>query len=118
VRGDPAHESARRVRELMLTTHVSQIVSAPISGEVVYARWFRDLGPVLIIERGGGYHAVLVGMTQLDVREGARLVAGQSVGRIEARSDEPASLHMQLRHEGVPLDPAVWPRADHDKVAS
>ncbi|MGE3290574.1 MAG: murein hydrolase activator EnvC [Geminicoccaceae bacterium] len=110
--------SPRLKRELKLTTRVAQTVSAPVPGEVVYARPFRDLGPLLIIDQGGGYHVVLVGMTQLDVGEGARLVAGQSVGRIEARADEPASLYMQLRHEGVPLDPAAWPRAYQDKVAS
>ena len=104
--------------ELTLTTRVPQTVSAPVSGEVVYARRFRDLGPLLIIDRGSGYHAVLLGMTRLDVRERARLVAGQSVGRIEARSDEPASIHLQLRYQGVPLHPAAWSAAHQDKVAS
>jgi murein DD-endopeptidase MepM/ murein hydrolase activator NlpD len=110
--------SARPPWELTLTTHVTQTVSAPVSGEVVYARRFRDLGPLLIIDRGGGYHAVLLGMTRLDVHERARLVAGQSVGRIEARSDEPACIHLQLRYQGVPLHPAAWSAAHQDKVAS
>lgn len=101
-----------------ILTSVSQTVSAPAGGTVVFARRFRDLGPLLIIDHGGGYHVVLVGLTRLDVQEAARLVAGQSVGRIEARSDEPASLHMQLRYRGTPIDPAAWPRAHQDKVAS
>ena len=103
---------------LVIRTSVSQTVSAPAGGTVVFARRFRDLGPLLIIDHGGGYHVVLVGLTRLDVHEAARLVAGQSVGRIEARSDEPASLHMQLRYRGMPIDPAAWPRAHQDKVAS
>ena len=103
---------------IAIVTRIAQIVSAPVSGRVAYAAPFRELGPLLIIDRGGGYHVVLVGVTRLDVREGARVVAGQSLGEIDARWNGPASLHVELRHRGVPIDPAAWFGAHQDKVAS
>ena len=76
------------------------------------------LGPLLIIDRGGGYHAVLVGVTRLDVREGAQRSCRPVVGEIDARGDGPARLHFELRYRGVPIDPAAWLAAHQDKVRS
>ena len=103
---------------LAIATSVGQVVSAPASGRVMFAEPFRGLGQLLIIDRGGGYHIVLTGLTRLDVRRGASVVAGQSVGEIVAREDGPARLQLELRHRGLPIDPAPWLAAYHDKVRS
>lgn len=103
---------------LGILTGVSQVVSAPVSGQVMFAQSFRGVGPLLIIDRGGGYHVVLSGLTRLDVRRGASVVAGQSVGEIVAREDGPARLQFELRYRGLPIDPAPWLAAYQDKVSS
>ena len=103
---------------LVIATNVDQVVSTPVSGRVMFAEAFRGLGPLLIIDRGGGYHVVLSGLTRLDVRRGASVVAGQSVGEIAAREDAPARLHFELRYRGLPIDPAPWLAAYQDKVRS
>jgi murein DD-endopeptidase MepM/ murein hydrolase activator NlpD len=102
----------------VIATTVDQIVSAPVAGRVVFAAPFRGLGPLLIIDRGGGYHVVLAGLTRLDVREGASLVAGQSVGEIVAQEVGPARLQVELRYRGSPIEPASWLTAHQDKVRS
>ena len=103
---------------IVIATGVDQVVSSPVGGRVVFAEPFRGLGPLLIIDRGGGYHVVLSGLTRLDVGRGESLVAGQSVGGIAAREDGPARLHFELRYRGLPIDPAPWLAAYQDKVRS
>jgi murein hydrolase activator len=103
---------------LTIATAVAQVVSAPASGRVVFAAPIQGLGPLLIIDRGGGYHVVLAGLTRLDARRGDSLVAGQSVGEIAVQRDGPARLRVELRYRGVPVDPAPWLAAYQDKVRS
>jgi murein DD-endopeptidase MepM/ murein hydrolase activator NlpD len=105
-------------RELTIATAIDQVVSSPVSGRVVFAEPFRGLGPLLIIDLGRGYHAVLAGLARLDVRRGASVVAGQSLGEIVPRTDGPARLQLELRHRGLPIDPMPWLVAYHDKVRS
>ncbi len=103
---------------IVIATAVDQVVSSPVGGRVVFAEPFRGFGPLLIIDRGEGYHVVLSGLTWLDVGRGASLVAGQSVGGVAAREDGPARLHFELRYRGLPIDPAPWLAAYQDKVRS
>ena len=116
--GPSRHGGGRRQPGLTLQSPISQTVSAPLAGRVVFAAPFRDFGPLLIIDRGGGYHVLMAGLSQLDVREGASVVAGQAVGEIVAQRDEPARLYLELRYRGVPLDPAPRLAAQEDKVRS
>jgi murein DD-endopeptidase MepM/ murein hydrolase activator NlpD len=103
---------------ITLQSRVSQTVSAPSGGRVVFAGPFPGSGSLLIIDRGGGYHVLMTGLARLDVREGASVVAGQAVGEIVAQGDEPARLYLELRYRGVPLDPAPRLAAREDKVRS
>ncbi len=103
---------------LAIATSVDQVVSSPVSGTVTFAEPFRGIGPLLIIDRGRGYHVVLTGLARLDVRRGASVVAGQSLGEIVAGMDGPARLQLELRHRGLPIDPAPLLTDYHDKVRS
>ena len=103
---------------IVIITPVRQVVSSPVAGRVMFAQPFRGLGPLLIIDRGGGYHVVMTGMTRLDVPLGASLVAGQAVGVVVAGEDGPARLRVELRYRGLPTDPAPWLAALQDKVRS
>ena len=109
--GGPAHG-------LSIVSGVGQTVSAPVAGTVAHAAPFPGFDLLLIIDEGKGYHVVLSGMTQLDVRQGASVVAGQAIGEIAAQGDEPARLYVELRYRGLPVDPAPWLAAHQDKVRS
>jgi murein DD-endopeptidase MepM/ murein hydrolase activator NlpD len=85
----------------------AQVVS-PCAGRIVFAAPFRSYGPLLIVDCGGGYHFVLAGLERLDVSAGARVLAGEPVGRLgEADADGSgrARLYLELRREGRPIDP-------------
>lgn len=82
------------------------------SGRVDFAAPFRSYGLLLIVDCGGGYHAVLAGFEKLDVKVGQPVAAGEPVGsmpnwRPGASGDRPA-LYVELRHDGQPVNPAPW----------
>jgi septal ring factor EnvC (AmiA/AmiB activator) len=90
-------------------------VVSPCGGRVVFAAPFRSYGQLLIVDCGGGYHAVLAGFDRLDAKVGQQVAAGEPVG--VAPSWEPGTpgnrpaLYMELRREGQPINPAPWLRA-------
>jgi murein hydrolase activator len=85
------------------------------SGRVVFAAPFRSYGLLLIVDCGGGYHAVLAGFDRLDVRVGQPVAAGEPVGVMPGwepgkQGNRPA-LYVELRHDGQPVNPGPWLRA-------
>jgi septal ring factor EnvC (AmiA/AmiB activator) len=115
---DPDGQEYLRYRcGLLLAGPAPQTVSAPCDGEIVFAAPFKGFGPLLIIERGDGYHILLSGFSQLGVSRGARVVAGQALGAVGVEGGA-GRLYLELRRHGSPVDPAVWLALREDKVRS
>jgi septal ring factor EnvC (AmiA/AmiB activator) len=90
-------------------------VVSPCGGRIVFAAPFRSYGNLLIVDCGGGYHAVLAGLDRLDVTVGRRVEIGEPVGVMgswdPAASGRRPALYVELRHDGQPVDPGPWLRA-------
>ncbi len=89
-------------------------VIAPCSGRVAFADKFRSYGQLLILDCGGGYHAVLSGLERLDAKAGQSVSTGEPVGTMAnwepgGNGRRPA-LYLELRRDGVPVDPGPWIR--------
>ncbi len=82
-------------------------VVSPCAGRAVYAAPFRSYGLLLIVDCGDGYHFVLAGLARLDTAPGRRLLAGEPVGVLDGQ-DGRASLYVELRRHGQPMDPGRW----------
>jgi septal ring factor EnvC (AmiA/AmiB activator) len=103
-------------------------VLAPCGGTVAFAEPFRDYGPLVIIDCGGGYHAVLSGMGQLAVVPGRAIRNGDVVGTMPAATktatsggppkNTPPILYFELRKGGHPIDPGPWIRPEGDISAT
>ncbi len=90
-------------------------VVSPCAGRIVFANAFRSYGLLLIVDCGGGYHAVLAGFDRLDAKVGQQVAAGEPVGVMPnwepgVSGNRPA-LYVELRHDGQPVNPAPWLRA-------
>ena len=90
-------------------------VVAACAGRVAFASPFRSYGLLLIVDCGGGYHAVLAGFERLDVKVGQAVAAGEPVGVMPgwepgASGNRPA-LYVELRRDGQPVNPAPWLKA-------
>jgi len=69
-------------------------VVAPCNGTVAFAEPFRGYGLLLIIDCGGGYHAILAGLDQMQVSPGQAVLGGDPVGAMQAAGTVgPAALH-------------------------
>jgi len=90
-------------------------VGSMCGGRVVFAAPFRSYGLLLIVDCGGGYHAVMAGFQKLDVAVGQLVRAGELVGAMSTwtpgQSDARPVLYVELRREGQPIDPAPWLKA-------
>jgi septal ring factor EnvC (AmiA/AmiB activator) len=87
-------------------------VVSPCGGRVVFAQPFRSYGNLLIVDCGGGYHAVLAGLARLDIAVGRSVAIGEPVGVMPgwdpAAGARRPSLYVELRRAGQPVDPAPW----------
>jgi septal ring factor EnvC (AmiA/AmiB activator) len=90
-------------------------VVAPCSGRVVFASPFRSYGLLLIVDCGGGWHAVLAGLERFDVEAGDGVRAGEPVGVMpgwDPRASAPRpGLYLELRKGGQPVNPTPYLRA-------
>ncbi|MGA3399234.1 MAG: peptidoglycan DD-metalloendopeptidase family protein [Acetobacteraceae bacterium] len=90
-------------------------VVSPCAGRVEFAAPFRSYGLLMILDCGGGYHAVLAGFDRLDAKVGQDMRPGEPVGVMPgwepgAGASRP-SLYIELRHDAQPVNPAPWLKA-------
>jgi len=84
-----------------------QGVAAPVDGRIVFAGGFKSYGLLLIIEHEREYHTLLWGFAWLDVSPGDHVQAGQVVGIMGARGNDPPVLHVERRRHGRPINLAA-----------
>jgi murein DD-endopeptidase MepM/ murein hydrolase activator NlpD len=81
-------------------------IKAPNSGRIVAARELYFSGNTVIIDHGLGLFSMLAHLSQLDVREGDLVSAGQIVGLVGATGRVTGPhLHWALRVSGARIDP-------------
>ncbi|MBE9605224.1 peptidoglycan DD-metalloendopeptidase family protein [Acetobacteraceae bacterium H6797] len=83
-------------------------VVSPCTGRTAFAGTFRSYGQLLIVDCGGGYHFVLAGLDRLDASTGQRVLAGEPVGLLDGDGSGKATLYVELRRNGQPVDPKGW----------
>lgn len=84
-------------------------ITAPADGEIVFAGPFQGYGRLLILKPGEGYFVLIGGLARLDAAEGQHVLAGEPLGVGPAASETgAAAIYIELRRNGVPVDPAKW----------
>jgi len=84
------------------------IVTAPGDGVVRFAGPFRQYKLLVIIQHSGGEHSLLGGMQELYTQTGAKVAAGEPLGKLpklEGDSTAVASLYYERRRNGKAVDP-------------
>jgi len=70
---------------------------------------------VVIVECGGGFHFVLARLDRLDVSVGAAVQRGEPVGVMAGWDPQsgtaPPVLYVELRRDGLPVNPTPFLRA-------
>ncbi len=81
------------------------IVTAPFEGKVVVARDWGDVTNLVILDVGGGYHIVLMGVGDILVEENQRISAGEPLAQMPQGDGQ---LDLEIRKKGEPVNPAFW----------
>lgn len=81
------------------------IVTAPFEGRIVFAMGWEPVGNMIVLDVGGGYHIVFKGVGAIMVAESQRIAAGEPIAQM---SDGGASLDLEIRKNGEPVNPALW----------
>ena len=81
------------------------IVTAPFEGSVSFARQWGPVGNLIVLDVGGGYHILLLGVGAFLVEEGQTVKAGEPVA---AMSGAGAELDLEIRKNGDPVNPSLW----------
>lgn len=92
-----------------LSGQQGDIVRAAANGEVVYSgndmlHW----GPLVIIKHNDEYVSAYAHNSQLQVREGDTVKAGDVIARMGVDNDRKSRLHFQIRRNGKPVDPLKY----------
>ena len=94
---------------LFVQSSASQQVYAVAPGRVIFADWLRGFGNLLIIDHGVGYMSLYGNNETLYKQVGDELRGGDTIAAVgNSGGNENYGLYFELRHEGIPLDPAKW----------
>lgn len=87
-------------------------VRAATSGTVTGSGWltgYEGYGNVVIVDAGRGYSLLYAHLSESSVVPGQWVAAGDAIGRAGCTgSCTGTSLHLELRRDGVPVDPASY----------
>ena len=94
-----------------------QPVNAIAPGRVIFADWLRGFGNLLIIDHGLGYMSLYGNNETLYKQLGEDLQAGDTIAAVgNSGGNEHYGLYFELRHQGIPLDPAKWVKGRSSKA--
>jgi murein hydrolase activator len=106
--GDP--QDGEPATGLSWQTPAGADVVAPCTGTVAFAEPFRGYGLLVIIDCGGGYHAVISGMDRLSVTPGGAIKAGAQVGTMRAATPAAPAPAVPMAHmASMPADAPAAP---------
>ncbi|MBF0200222.1 MAG: peptidoglycan DD-metalloendopeptidase family protein [Desulfamplus sp.] len=87
-------------------------VKSVFRGEVVYSRWLRGYGNLIIIDHGYGYHTLYAHLEERFKQKGDKVATGEVIAAAgDSASMKGLCLHFEIRQHGSPLDPMQWLRS-------
>jgi len=107
-----ANETTTRWNGIGIAAPEGTPVHAVAGGTVVLAAPMGTYGLTVIVQHGGGDYSVYGSLSRAEVRKGATVAAGQTIGTVgRADPDLPPHLHFEVRPNGHAVDPLTWLRA-------
>lgn len=102
--GGPKPEGGK-FEGLRFSTADRAIVTAPFEAQIAFARAWNPIGNLIVLDVGGGYHILLMGVGAFLVEEGQSVKAGEPVA---AMTGPDAQLDIEIRKNGEPVNPSLW----------
>lgn len=84
-------------------------VRSVAAGVVVFADWLRGYGNLVIVDHDDDFLSVYGNNQSLLADAGQKVAAGAKLATVGSSGGQPESgLYFELRHRGMPFDPAKW----------
>ncbi|MFC2951388.1 murein hydrolase activator EnvC family protein [Marinicaulis aureus] len=80
------------------------IVTSPFEGRVKFAQSWPEVGNLILLDVGDGYHILFMGVGRFLVEENQRITAGEPVAEMSGGG----ALDFEIRKNGEPVNPALW----------
>lgn len=103
--GEVSPDAGVTSRGLTWAVAGSADIVAPATGKILFAGPFRDYGKIVVIDHGGGWSTVLIGLGTLSVATGEQVGQGALLGA--APPGEDRRVTAELRRKGRPIDPVA-----------
>ncbi len=81
------------------------IVTSPFEAQVAFARSWDPIGNLIVLDVGGGYHILLMGVGGFLVEEGQSVKAGEPIAAMVGAG---AELDLEIRKNREPVNPSLW----------
>lgn len=100
-----------RWQGITISAREGDTVRAIHNGRVVFADWLRGSGLLIIVDHGDGYLSLYAHNQTLLKSTGDAVKAGDSIATVgNTGGEQQAGLYFEIRHKGVPTNPAEWCR--------
>jgi septal ring factor EnvC (AmiA/AmiB activator) len=78
-------------------------------GRVIYARWFKGYGNMIIVDHGDNFYTLYAHVEEMFKNKNDVVDTGEVIATVgDTGSLKGPLLHFQVRHHGKPLDPLEW----------
>jgi septal ring factor EnvC (AmiA/AmiB activator) len=78
-------------------------------GNVIFAKWLKGYGNVVIIDHGDHYYTLYAHLQEMFRKKGDAVDTGDVIATLgDTGSLKGVRLHFELRHHGKPVDPVKW----------
>ncbi len=84
-------------------------IHAVSGGRVLFAKWFKGYGNMIILDHGMFYYTVYAHAEELFKQKGDTVETGEVIATVgDTGSLTGPGLYFEIRHHGKPLDPSDW----------
>jgi septal ring factor EnvC (AmiA/AmiB activator) len=84
-------------------------IKAVCPGRILYAKWFKGYGNMIIIDHGDSYYTVYAHADEIFKHKGDNVEQGEVVGTLgDTGSMTGPGLYFEVRYHGKPINPIKW----------
>ena len=84
-------------------------VRAVSNGKILFAKWFKGYGNLIIIDHGENYYTLYAHTEEIFIAKGDVVEKGDVIATVgDAGSKIGPSLYFEIRHHGKPINPLKW----------
>ncbi len=107
--GSPRPPGAMKWNGVTIAVAEGTEVKGISHGRVAFADWLRGFGLLIIIDHGDGYMSLYGHNQSLFKDVGDRVEQGEVIATVgNSGGHDNAALYFEVRHNGIPKNPAIW----------